>query len=68
MKFDNVGMTLYMHSDLNTKKLFEVTHICATIKEANEIMKDNPDIGVISTDDAGRHYLAKLDSDKLSVK
>ena len=42
-------------------KIFRVTHICETIEEANdESRKNSGRIGVIATDNAGRHYLAEL--------
>lgn len=41
-------------------KIFRVTHICDTQEEANEECRKRSDIGLIMSDDAGRHYLAEL--------
>ena len=45
-------------------KLFKVTHICNSIKEANQIMSDNsdnpdPEISCITEDEQGRIYLVE---------
>ena len=40
-------------------KLFLITHICRTEKEANQIMSENEELSCISVDEDGRVYLAK---------
>lgn len=40
-------------------KLYNVTHICNSVEEANQIMSETPDTSCITEDEQGRVYLAE---------
>lgn len=50
-------MTLYVQSH---GKLVEIVCICSTAEEANAIMADAPELGVITEDNHGLIYLANM--------
>ena len=48
---------LYIESDGD---YFQVSNVCATTEESNAICLKRDDVGIIATDNEGRHYLASL--------
>lgn len=46
---------LYIKSD---SVYFQVAHVCDTEEQCNAFSRDRSDVGVIATDNEGRHYLA----------
>lgn len=46
---------LYIKSD---SVYFQIAYVCDTEEQCNEFSRDRSDVGVIATDNEGRHYLA----------
>lgn len=63
MNLSNIGMQLFVRS---MGQMFEVTHICDTADEANQIMSVNHDVAHVCEDEKGRIFLAKIEREKSS--
>ena len=67
IEFDNSWMRLITKPDgkrfiKSDDKYFELIQVATTQDRANKLMEDDDSIGLIATDQFGKHYLAKLEA------